>query len=255
MFDKIINRIPDNYRKEDSNIAKLYKIIASELEYIEKVANKIKETRDIDAAEGKTLDNLGSNVMELRPSEDDELYRQYIKTKITANLSKGDIETINEVASVVLGDNFKGVNETWDNDLYDDIVGLVMDIEPSEEYRFDSGNPLSRVKAGGVKMFFRAMLPEELIIVDESVFSYKSRYELSGEAKSIDRIVNTSIDAIDVVEGCFGEAFDYRLAGKETRTKSTEGEVLLENLNVAEQSFGSRVHYPVSGISVCGGGI
>lgn len=150
MFNKLINRLPDNYNKNENSInGKLYKIYARELEDIRRAFEDIKRYQDVDKAIDKTLDHIGKNVLQLRNTEDDELYRLFIKTKIIANLSKGDIETINQVATVLLGKGFIGVSETWNQSQYNnEPAGLVLKMRnQAKSLPFDA---IGRTIAGGV---------------------------------------------------------------------------------------------------------
>jgi hypothetical protein len=151
MLNKLLDRLTDNYNKHtDSNIGKLFQIISGELEEVKKVFQDIKTYQDLDIAIGKTLDNIGKNVLEYRSTDNDELYRQLIKTKIIANLSQGDIETINEVAKVLVGDGFAGIKETWNDTNYDfEPAGLVIKLKTHDMLiPYDA---IERVIAGGVR--------------------------------------------------------------------------------------------------------
>ena len=150
MLNKLLGRLTDNYNKNpDSNIGKWYQIIARELGELERTFEDIKEYQDMDNAVDKTLDHIGKNVLEYRNTADDDLYRLLIKTKIIANLSKGDIETINEVASVLLGDGFIGLSETWNDSSYNnEPAGLVLNMRNgSNTLPFGA---IDRIIAGGV---------------------------------------------------------------------------------------------------------
>lgn len=256
MYNQLINRLPSNYRKEkESNVGKLYQIISDELIEINNTIEYIKKYQDMDTAIGKTLDRIGNNVLELRNTEDDEVYRQFIKTKIIANLSQGDIETINEVAKVVLGDSFLGISETWNNSLYEDIAGIVLDIDPNGDYNFGKNNPLSRVKAGGVRMYFQAMLPSEDIILEESTFNFKARFNMTNETQMKDRLVNTNVDNLNILEEILKLRFTYQTASKKTLTKTSEANVESQYIKMNEDYFSVRVKYPItSKLLLCGGG-
>lgn len=167
MYKKVFNRLPDNYSREGQvNNEKFHQIIYGELAEIKQVFKDIKDYQDLDKAIGKTLENIGKNVLELRNTEDDELYRLFIKTKIMANLSKGDIETINEVATVLLGDGFRGVQETWDKPLYNnEPAGLVLKMR--NQFKELPFNAIDRTIAGGVGLKWILELkqdPAELFI-------------------------------------------------------------------------------------------
>ena len=150
MLNKLLDRLTDNYNKSpDGNIGKWYQIITRELEEVERAFKDIKEYQDMDKAVDRTLDHIGKNVLEYRNTADDNLYRLLIKTKIIANLSKGDIETINEVASVLLGDGFIGISETWNDSSYNnEPAGLVLKMKNKANTLPFSA--IDRVIAGGV---------------------------------------------------------------------------------------------------------
>lgn len=154
MHNKLIERLTDNYSKDlESNVGKLFIIVGDELEELEELFSKIYDSRDIDKAEGRSLDRVGNNVQQLRWDTDDEFYRQLIKTKIIANLSIGDIETINEVANVLLGEGYKGVEETWNKSRYDfEPAGLEITI--TNLNRTIPFVAVERVTAAGVGLYW-----------------------------------------------------------------------------------------------------
>ena len=115
-----IRRLTDNYKKNpDSNIGKLFEVIDRELEELKKALETTGEYRAIDLATGVTLDNIGKNVLLERDGMDDITYRLFLKTKIRSNLSGGQIETINEIMQVILGDEYYlGLKEVFNDSSY-----------------------------------------------------------------------------------------------------------------------------------------
>jgi hypothetical protein len=106
----LIGRLTDVYDKRpDSNIGKLLSILADQFTKIEQTIALIQAWRDIDAAEGSTLDRIGENVVQDRGSATDEVYRVLIKTKIARNLSTADINTIIRIISVAVGAPFSDI--------------------------------------------------------------------------------------------------------------------------------------------------
>lgn len=150
MHLKMLDRITDNYNKnEDGFIGKWYQIVSRELMAVEKAMADIQKYQDIDNAVQSTLDKIGKNVLEYRNAEEDDMYRLFIKTKIIANLSKGDIETINQVATTLLGDGFVGIKETWNLPRYNnEVAGLVLTMRnKANQLPFDA---INRTIAGGI---------------------------------------------------------------------------------------------------------
>lgn len=114
MIDKMIERLPDAYNKnEGSNIYKMVKLAADQLQDGEDTLQLIHDWRDVDQAQGAALDKLGKDVGEPRQGLDDEAYRKRVKIKIRANLSGGEIETLNGICIVLLGERFDGIQEGW----------------------------------------------------------------------------------------------------------------------------------------------
>lgn len=62
--------------------------------------------RQIDAAAGVQLDVLGKLVGISRPSDDDEVYRRYIRTKIAINRSRGTTLDVRSVVRLALGSTY-----------------------------------------------------------------------------------------------------------------------------------------------------
>ncbi len=116
---KLAKRLTSNYKRDPtSNIGKLLSIIDLEIDELKKAIETVELYRKIDNATGVTLDNIGKNVLQERGAMDDVTYRLYLKVKVRANLSGGQIETLNDVLSVLLGDNFLSVREVWNNPTY-----------------------------------------------------------------------------------------------------------------------------------------
>lgn len=151
MWSEVFDRLPDNYSKMDQiNNKKIHQIVYEELEEARDVFKDIRKAHSIETSTGMSLDFIGGNVMQKRkPGESDESLRLMIKVKIISNLSQGDIGTINEVASILLGDNLISVRETWNlSDFDNEPAGLVLDLIPGINYI--PSDVISRTVAGGV---------------------------------------------------------------------------------------------------------
>ena len=118
-LQKMLRRITDNYSKDpDSNVGKLLNIAATEIEDLEETANKIRLWRDIDEAEGETLDRIGYNVQQWRGQANDDIYRILIKSKVARNRSDGSVNTIIEVLAITLDTEEENivVQELWETE-------------------------------------------------------------------------------------------------------------------------------------------
>ena len=106
MYKKIFNRLPERFRK--SNTDKLYSVLFDEKGAFFNAINSVEDSRNIDNATGDTLDLIGGNLGQIRQGEDDDLFRQLIKVRILANMSIGDIPTINTIMSTLVKDVYLG---------------------------------------------------------------------------------------------------------------------------------------------------
>lgn len=115
-YKELFDLLPERYRKPTTE--KVYYAIFDDRAKMRQAIWEVEQSRDIDKAHGKTLDKFGENVGQFRLDEDDDLYRQLIKVRIIANLSLGNIPTINKVLSVLTKDVYLGLKEVWDKEEY-----------------------------------------------------------------------------------------------------------------------------------------
>lgn len=142
-------RLPERFRKE--NNLKLYYVLYGGFDEVFAALDEIRMSRDLDKAYGKTLDRIGANVGQFRLDEDDDLYRQLIKVRIIANLSLGNIPTINKVLSVLTKDVYLGLREAWDKTEYqNEPAKIVVNLSRSiENYPIEL---IERIKSAGVRV-------------------------------------------------------------------------------------------------------
>lgn len=142
-------RLPERFRKE--NNLKLYYVLYGGFDEVYRALDEIRASRDLDKAYGKTLDRIGANVGQFRLDEDDDLYRQLIKVRIIANLSLGNIPTINKVLSVLTKDVYLGLREAWDKSEYhNEPAKIVVNLSRStENYPIEL---IERIKSAGVRV-------------------------------------------------------------------------------------------------------
>ncbi|HDR8076501.1 TPA: DUF2612 domain-containing protein [Bacillus cereus] len=130
IYTKMIKRITDNYnRNENSNISKMMKLAAHHIQENEELLNRIHDWRDIDQAEGVTLDYIGRNIGQDRIGFDDAAYRFLIKSRIIRNNSDGSIPSILRFVSLILGveKKFVKIQEKWSKDNHP--VGIYIEID------------------------------------------------------------------------------------------------------------------------------
>lgn len=151
MYKRAFERLPERFRK--TNTEKLYYVLYNDSKDLKQAFDSVRDSRNIDKAEGQTLDLIGANVGQFRIDEDDELYRLLIKTRIIANLSKGDIPTINQVSSVLMKEMFLGLEEVWSSGYFPEPAAFSLKLD--NEIKQIPYELIKRIKSAGVKVFFQ----------------------------------------------------------------------------------------------------
>jgi hypothetical protein len=152
--------LTDNYHKaKDSNNYKLLDLDHTENAKIWNILKLIEAWRDMDYAEGFTLDKIGKNVLELREGRPDPEYRKAIKIKIRGNLSAGLIEDLNTIAGILFGGSLVSISETWHQEDYNFEPAAVAihldnhDTGQNSPFWRDIAFITEIVKAGGVGLY------------------------------------------------------------------------------------------------------
>lgn len=150
LYKRAFNRLPERFRKPNNE--KLYYVLYHDgFDNIYTGLESVRDSRNIDKAYGKSLDLLGANVGQFRNGEDDDLYRLLIKTRIIANLSIGDIPTINRVMSALIKEVYLGLEEVWWNkDHLFEPAAIKLHLGPiAKRIPYEI---INRVKAAGVRV-------------------------------------------------------------------------------------------------------
>lgn len=150
-YEDLFSFLPERMRKRNTH--DLYYVLFDDRAELNRAIGEVMESRNIDAAYGKTLDLIGGNVGQIRQGEGDELYRNLIKVRIIANLSMGNIPTINRVLSVLVKEVYQGLEEAWKDACHE--------FEPSKiviklgmgasDFPFDL---VERIKSAGVRVLY-----------------------------------------------------------------------------------------------------
>lgn len=103
------------FQKRDGYLSKLMKLFSVEMIALKETIDRVEEWRDIDKAEGETLDDIGTNVKRYRGKLNDTIYRILLKAKIAQNLSDGTINTMIKIIALTLSMDLKKVRikELW----------------------------------------------------------------------------------------------------------------------------------------------
>lgn len=159
LYYKAWRRLPERFRKP--NNLDLYYVLYGGYGELEKGFASINDSRNIDKAQGETLDKLGANVGQFRFGEDDDLYRLLIKTRIIANLSIGDIPTINKIMSILVKDIFLGIKETWPYEKHRNEPAAIV-LQLSEIWSNIPLEIIHRIKAAGVRVILETYLHQDI---------------------------------------------------------------------------------------------
>lgn len=173
--------LTDNYRKDkDSNNYKLLDLGHQEHKEIMRILRLVEAWRDMDNAEGFTLDKIGKNVLELRGGRNDHEYRKAIKIKIRGNLSAGTIEDLNDIAAILFDEHFMSVSEAWHQKSYDfEPAAVVLHLR---NLYFGWGSAfwrdiefLNEVMAGGIGLITRHTAERDVGVYSAAGLSVLSR--------------------------------------------------------------------------------
>ncbi|MGF9907888.1 hypothetical protein [Brevibacillus porteri] len=122
-----IKKLMDVFAKNpNSNLGKLFAILSEQIRQVEETHERIQAWRDIDEAQGTTLDNIGTIVNQPRGVATDEVYRILLKSKIARNLSTGDINTIIRILALALSTDPSTIEikETWNDPVDPEPAGI-----------------------------------------------------------------------------------------------------------------------------------
>lgn len=102
-IENMLKRLTSNYNQSPSgNVYKLFSIISEEFRQIKATFDTISDWKNLDAAKGTTLDEIGVLVQELRNGQNDEQYRLKLRFKMARNKSTADINSIISSLSLIL---------------------------------------------------------------------------------------------------------------------------------------------------------
>lgn len=252
MLDKLLQRLPDTYEKSpDSNVGKLLNLPAEQLDEINENLDRLQDWRDIDQAEGKVLDRIGRNVNLPRGRMSDLEYRRMIKLQITTNQSSGDIETINQVANVLLQDSFIDVKEYWQEEVASLILAydyFNLFAEISQEHEEIESDPWylggtynldgERLLDGGIEIDTETKLEDVIKIIEMT--SQAVERALAGGIKLYFRIpfdLNNTIEVNQSLEKTVNKSLDNEITISQKVDKAINKSVMETATNYLDGSF------------------
>ena len=141
----------ENGRPMETNIGRLFALIAWGFEMAHTTAETVRLWDDLDNAEGAVLDRYGANVGVSRGTASDLLYRILIQVKMIAQVSGGDGDTVIRAASELLG---VGLTDIELEDVYPAKVHIYVDTFLLSEERLEIieqiAYAIKRILAAGI---------------------------------------------------------------------------------------------------------
>ena len=180
MFDHIKimkDRLTDNYDKnENSNVTKMLRLIGEGANENERSYELMKYLNDIDTATGEMLDVKGNNVGLARGIYADDEYRRLIKVKTIANLSNGDIPTMNKVLSAFMGKSFVGIQDGYQH------TGeyATLFVKVSNTANYIPKDLVEDIKAAGVVVHYMAGAEKSYINIKFKSYSFDVPYKITN---------------------------------------------------------------------------
>ena len=171
------DRMTDNYDKSaDSNISKMLQIIAESANGNEKSYELMKYLNDVDNATGEALDAKGANVGLLRGALLDEEYRRLIKVKTIANISNGDIPTMNKVLSAFMGKQFLGMEDGYKH------TGeyATLFVKVANDTKYIPRDLIEDIKASGVLVHYMAAAEKSKINIKFRGYNFDVPYKITN---------------------------------------------------------------------------
>ncbi len=137
----------------ETNIGKLFSILAWGLNMVQGQADLIKLWDNLDHARGSVLDRYGANFGVQRQGASDAFYRLAIRVKVLAQLSGGDTETVINAAAELLGVE---LTDVLLEDVFPAKIALYVDQDLLDAERLEMLEPIAwaikRILAAGVGM-------------------------------------------------------------------------------------------------------
>ncbi|MGE7716972.1 hypothetical protein [Priestia megaterium] len=103
MMKDWFSKLTDEFIKtENSVLGKIFSLLDDEINQLKDTFTRIEEWRDLNNAQGKTLDFIGNDIGQKRGKTSDKVYRALIKSKIARDRSDGTFNKVIEVLAQTL---------------------------------------------------------------------------------------------------------------------------------------------------------
>lgn len=218
---EIISLFTDHFRKDtESNLHKLMQLFSDEIQLLKETNDRIIEWRDIDKAEGKTLDLIGENVVQPRGSANDEVYRILLKTKIARNLADGTLNGLIKSIAYVLQIDTKEirVNELWHS--LDEPAALGIEAIPIEKITnvglsySEFETILQSLVAAGVKIMLMASKGNDYLKLYGRVYNFPVNYRITSRFRAGKTPGVIAYGDITMADESYNFTVSYKICGR-----------------------------------------
>lgn len=196
----MMQRLTSNYNQSPSgNVYKLFSIISEEFGQIKSTFDTISDWKNLDAAKGTTLDEIGVLVQELRNGQNDEQYRLKLRFKMARNKSTADINSIISSLSLILGLPKEDIT-ILDNE-EPASYRLVFPLEKLQKSKIKTNEVIDlaeSISAAGIRVVLQVQFSKNKV--------YAASAFLSGETVSIYPLELENIDVKVTVQNGFAQA-------------------------------------------------
>lgn len=216
------DRMTDNYDKtSNSVISKLLQLIGEDANRNERSYELMMALNDIDRATGGMLDVKGINVGLARGGRLDDEYRRLIKVKTIANLSNGDIPTMNKVLQAFMENSFIGIQEGWR--YTGESATLIIRISSkAKEIPYDL---IQDIKAAGVGISYMAGAEQTIIKIVFKNYHFEVPYKITNMFTTEKQDALGIKTRWKIVEKGYSFAIDYPI----TNVMTVQGELSTYN--------------------------
>lgn len=155
------NRLLEQYKKEPGIEGLIESYFGNQIQDLEDVLQLFFDRLNIDISEGVQLDGIGKIVNQDRLGLTDELYRLFLKGRIGANVSEGDIERLIEVWKTITQANIVKLEEIFPAE-----VNLATDVALPDNLIDIAFALIQNVSGAGVGVGVTTFLPEDAFSFD-----------------------------------------------------------------------------------------
>ena len=226
LYEIAYERLPERFRKP-RNLDLYYVLYGYGYDEMYKALDGVKDSRDISKAYGESLDLLGTNVGEYRNGQDDDRYRLLIQTRILANLSMGDIPTINKIMSVLFEKDYLGIEEGY-------LDSLFLYNEPASFKLYMNGDSpdlpyetLDRIRAAAVRVMVEMLYQRQVTAKSsaglDSYLIWLCGENLCGDIPYIRAVGKAYETALSIKAGSHDSKNYYGMPGKDFRSADLYG--------------------------------